>query len=278
VGKVFGVVEGFYRRPYTFKQRLDLINFISELGLNTYVYGPKADPYHRKYWRKAYPPLKLQQLQKLNKASHRKNIRFVYALSPVQRPELDHVLEKIATIQSAGITHFSLFFDDIKVPLNETTALRQLRIVNGVYEQLKSQSRSTTLSFCPTQYRGFRGTAYIQTVAEHLRREINIFWTGSKVVSPAISEQDVDRITRLLKRPVLIWDNLFANDYLPGKIHRFPYRNRHPRIIRKIKGILLNPMNNYEMSKPLIRTAAYFFKDPRNYDPTQAWQEAIARA
>lgn len=276
--KVFGVVEGFYRRPYTFDQRLDLIDFMSMLGLNTYVYGPKADPYHRKYWQKAYPRQKLAQLHELHKVSQKKKIRFVYALSPVHRPDLPSVIEKVIAVQSAGIRHFSLFFDDIKVILSKSTAQKQLRIVNGLHEHLEHESRHTSLSFCPTQYRGFRETSYIKTVAENLHREIDIFWTGSKVVSPNISEEDVDRISKLLNRQVLIWDNLFANDYIPGRIHRFPYRNRDPRIMSKIKGILLNPMNDYQASKPLIRTAALFFKNPKNYDPIRAWQEAQAKA
>ena len=276
--KVFGVVEGFYRRPYTFAQRLDLIDFLSELGLNTYIYGPKADPYHRKHWRRAYPRQKLKQLSELNKTSQKKKIRFVYALSPVHQLELPAVIEKIAKMQSVGIAHFSLFFDDIKVILSESTAKKQLDVVNGLYEYLKRESKGTSLSFCPTQYRGFRETSYIRTIAEYLHREIDIFWTGSKVVAPAITEEDVDRISHLLKRPVLIWDNIFANDYLPGKIHRFPYRDRSPHIIGKIKGILLNPMNNYRASKPLIRTAARYFDDPDNYNPVLAWQEATAKA
>jgi hyaluronoglucosaminidase len=278
VDKVFGVVEGFYRRPYTFEQRLDLIDFISRLRLNTYIYGPKADPYHRKHWRKAYPRQKLEQLAKLNTASQKKNIRFVYALSPVGQPELAYVIEKITTMQDAGIRHFSLFFDDIKVPLSKNTAQKQLDIVNGLYEHLRDECKDVSLSFCPTQYRGFRETSYIQTLAEHLHRKIDTFWTGSKVVSPSITEEDVDRITHLLKRQVLIWDNIFANDYLPGKIHRFPYRNRDPLILRKINGILINPMNNYEASKPLIYTAAQYFNGPENYDPVKAWQQAAAKA
>ena len=275
--KVSGVVEGFYRRPYTFDQRLDLIDFISRLGLNTYIYGPKTDPYHRKQWRRAYPSTQLKQLAKLNRASQTRNIRFVYALSPVRKPELASVIEKIITMREAGITHFSLFFDDIKVPLSKNTAQKQLDVVNGLYEHLRDECKDTSLSFCPTQYRGFKETSYIQTIAEHLSRKIDIFWTGGKVVSPSITVQDVDRITKLMKRQVLIWDNIFANDYLPGTIHRFPYRNRDPLILRKIKGILINPMNDYEASKPLIHTAAQYMNDPEHYDPKKAWQRAMAK-
>ena len=272
--RIFGIVEGFYRRPYTFDQRLDLIDFLSALGLNTYIYGPKADPYHRKHWREPYPRKKLAEFTELNEISKKRNIKFIYALSPVYRPELSGVLEKIAAMKAIGIAQFSIFFDDIRVHLDKDSAERQLRIANGLYEHLNSEFSNPSLSFCPTQYRGFRETPYIESIAAHLHREIDILWTGKKVVSPEITEDDVDRITQLLNRPVLIWDNIFANDYIPGKIHRFPYRNRTPTIINKIKGILINPMNNYLQSKPLIYTAAEYFKDPENYDPVKAWQKA----
>ena len=275
--RIFGVVEGFYGRPYTFQQRIDLIDFLSQIGLNTYVYGPKSDPYHRRHWREPYPEKELIEFKELNERSRKKKIRFVYALSPVYRPDLTRVINKIDAMRSLGITHFCLFFDDIKVPLNRNNAERQLHIVNKLYEHLKSGSGKFSLSFCPTQYRGFKATPYIKHVAENLHRDIGVFWTGEKVVSPEISEDDVHRIARLLGRKVLIWDNIFANDYIPGKIHRFPYRNRARSIKGKIKGILINPMNEYIPSKPLIYTAAMFFKDPDHYNPVKAWQAATSR-
>ena len=53
---VRGVIEGFYGPPYTFDQRRDLFRFLAEADLNTYVYAPKLDPYHRDRWREPYPP------------------------------------------------------------------------------------------------------------------------------------------------------------------------------------------------------------------------------
>jgi hyaluronoglucosaminidase len=159
--------------------------------------------------------------------------------------------------------------------LNKATAERQLWIVNGLYDHLSRDLSKPFLSFCPTQYRGFKQTTYIRDIAANLQPEIDVFWTGKKVVSPDITEHDVDRITFSLHRPVVIWDNIFANDYVPGKIHRFPYRNRAPSIINKIRGIVINPMNNFVHSKPLIYTAAEYFKDPENYDPSRAWQRAL---
>jgi hyaluronoglucosaminidase len=272
--KVFGIVEGFYRRPYTFKQRIDLIDFISRLGLNTYIYGPKADPFHRKHWQRVYPEAKLRAFKELNARCADRSINFVYALSPREKPTTKKVLGKIDSMIRIGMSNFSLFFDDIAVPLTKEIAQLQVNVANELYEHLTAVLKKTTLAFCPTQYRGFRKTEYITYVGEHLYPDIDVFWTGKYVVSPAITEADINRITTLVKRPVLIWDNIFANDYIPGKILRFPYRRRTPGIIEKVRGIVLNPMNNYRQSKPLITTAAQFFAHPFDYDPKRAWKQA----
>ncbi|MDH4211432.1 MAG: protein O-GlcNAcase [candidate division WOR-3 bacterium] len=274
VGKIFGVVEGFYRRQYTFEQRLDLIEFIGSLNLNTYVYGPKADIYHRKKWREKYPDRKLKEFERLNQHSTERHVNFVYALSPGDRPDTGDVIEKIDTLIDVGIRHFSIFFDDIRVPLDARTAKKQVDATNALFKHLKERLEKTSLFFCPTQYRGFKKTEYLKHVAVNLHKDIDMIWTGKNVVSWAITERDVARITETVNRPVLIWDNIFANDYIPGRILRFPYRRRAPGIVRAVRGILINPMNNYRESKPLIRTAAMFFHDPHVYDTRTAWKAA----
>ncbi len=272
--KFFGVIEGFYRRPYTFNQRLDLIAFLSKIGLNIYVYGPKADPYHRKTWQKQYPVRILKEFEKLIKLSKRYSVFFNYALSPMSKPVTERIIKKIATMVKIGGKHFSLFYDDIKVPLTRETAEIQARTANELLKFLKKNTSHPALFFCPTQYRGFKKTEYIETIAKSLHKDIQIFWTGKRVVSRRITEKDIDRITKIINRPPLIWDNLFANDYVPGMIWKFPYRYRAPNIVKKVSGILINPMNQYEKSKPLIYTMAKFITNPDSYVPRRAWKEA----
>ena len=43
-----GIIEGFYGIPWTFEERKSMINFLSDIGLNQYIYAPKDDPYHNK--------------------------------------------------------------------------------------------------------------------------------------------------------------------------------------------------------------------------------------
>jgi len=271
--RFFGVIEGFYRKPYTFNQRFDLVRFLSRCGLNTYVYGPKADTYHRKTWQKQYPARIFRQFEKLVKLSKKHSIFFNYALSPMSRPDTEKIIRKITTMLRIGVEHFSIFYDDIKVPLTRETAEIQTRTANELLKYLKRNISRPILFFCPTQYRGFEETEYIKTVAKRLHKDIYIFWTGKRVVSRRITEKDINSIKKIIDRPPLIWDNLYANDYIPGMIWRFPYRYRAPGIVKKVSGILTNPMNQYEKSKPLIYTMAKFINNPYDYVPQKAWKE-----
>ena len=50
-----GIVEGFYGKPWNFDIRVDMLKFCGEYNLNSYIYAPKDDPYHRDKWREPYP-------------------------------------------------------------------------------------------------------------------------------------------------------------------------------------------------------------------------------
>lgn len=269
--KYFGVVEGFYGTPYSFTERIDLIKFLSRIRLNTYVYGPKNDPYHRKSWPKLYPESRLRQFICLNQLSIESNVHFNYALSPMNDPEFKTIQAKIQQLIEIGIKNFSLFYDDIKVELDQSTAEKQANSANMLYLYLKKKMADPVLFFCPTQYRGFPRSRYMQTLTRRLLKPIEMFWTGNRVVSKRITAAHIARIARIFKRPPLIWDNLFANDYIPGQIWRHPYKNRSASLVDMTRGVLINPMNEYRLSKPLIHSASFFFADSKRYSPTKVW-------
>jgi hyaluronoglucosaminidase len=274
--KLFGVVEGFYRKPYTFKQRQDMIKFLSDTGLNAYVYAPKEDPFHRKKYRIPYPPRLMKEFVILNGIAERNKVHFIYALSPGARPDPEAIFEKFQRFINEGITKFAILYDDINTKRNPETAGIQAKTANDLYNLLSQKSRSPVVLFCPTQYDGFKPTEYLLTISRELDPRIAMIWTGKRVVSFRITVKHVDRINRLTGRKQLIWDNFFANDYVPpGVLISIPYRYRQAEIVGKTLGILINPMNQYLDSKRAVYTAAKFFNDPRRYEPRQAWRDAL---
>ena len=52
---VRGVIEGFYGKPFSHEERMDLLGFLGQHGFDCYVYAPKDDPRHREQWRDPYP-------------------------------------------------------------------------------------------------------------------------------------------------------------------------------------------------------------------------------
>ena len=41
-----GTVEGFYGDPWSHTDRIEQLRFYGKMKMNTYIYGPKDDPYH----------------------------------------------------------------------------------------------------------------------------------------------------------------------------------------------------------------------------------------
>jgi hyaluronoglucosaminidase len=274
--KYWGVVEGFYRKPYTFAQRRDLVKFLAGINLNTYVYGPKEDPYHRKKYGEPYPSNWIKEFALLGDLADRYRVHFVYALSPGIHPDSKSIMEKIRQFLSIGIRKFALLYDDINIKRDKKTAEMQAETANRLYELLSKKMKRPVVFFCPTQYDGLKPTEYLLTVSKKLLPRIAMIWTGKRIVSHRITENHVKRINEITGRQQLIWDNFFANDYLPqGVVIRIPYRFRQPGIVGKTKGILINPMNQYQDLKRAIYTAAKFVNDPYRYNPQKAWREAL---
>ena len=50
-----GMIEGFYGAPWTAAARTAMMRFAGQNKMNSYVYAPKLDPYHREKWRDPVP-------------------------------------------------------------------------------------------------------------------------------------------------------------------------------------------------------------------------------
>lgn len=78
-----GVVEGFYGTPWSHQARLRHLKFYGENKMNTYIYGPKDDPYHSSpNWRLPYPEQEAKQLKELVNVAKENAVDFVWAIHP----------------------------------------------------------------------------------------------------------------------------------------------------------------------------------------------------
>ena len=85
-------------------------------------------------------------------------------------------------------------------------------------------------------------------------------WTGPKVISKRITIKSIEEITKVLKRPPLIWDNIHANDYDPKRLFLGPYNGRSPELIPYLRGVLTNPNCEFEANFIALHTLAQWSK------------------
>ena len=87
--------------------------------MNTYIYGPKDDPYHSSpNWRKPYPERKQHRSRDLVKEAAANKVDFVHAIHPgldIKWTDEDrmNVLNKFGMMHDLGVRSFAVFFDDI---------------------------------------------------------------------------------------------------------------------------------------------------------------------
>lgn len=53
-------------------------------------------------------------------------------------------------------------------------------------------------------------------------------------------------VESVLQRPLLIWDNLHANDYDSRRLFLGPFKGRDPHLRSHLRGLLLNPNCEFE--------------------------------
>lgn len=283
-----GVIEGFYGRPWTHAQRLDMIDFLADHGMNTFVYAPKDDPFLRERWREPYDGERLALLAELLDRARARGVDLVPCLAPglsVQyssAEDRDTLVAKLTDTLTLGVSSLGLLLDDIPWRLQHpgdraaygSLAAAQVDLVTAVHAALPA---TATLFVCPTRYWGRGDEEYLAVLGRGLDPRIEVLWTGRQICSAWIDLADAAVVARTLNRPVTYWDNYPVNDVaMTHELHVGPYRGRDPDLARFSTGVLANAMAAHESSKIALATVADYLRDPHGYDPEASWDRAIA--
>ena len=86
------------------------------------------------------------------------------------------------------------------------------------------------------------------------------FLSGCRVISKKITISELEEISRVLRRPPVIWDNIHANDYDPRRVYLGPYDGRSPEIIPYLRGVLTNPNCEFEANYVPLHTLGQWAK------------------
>ncbi len=281
-----GIVEGFYGRTWSWPLRRTMIEFLQRQQFNAYIYAPKADRFLRSDWRREHDAPTFDELLALRAHCRERAIQFGLGLSPAGLQEVYTAQDRAALEKK--IDHLNrldsdvlcILFDDMPGAIADL-AERQVAIARDIL----TMSSARRFAICPSYYSfdpvleqifGAMPARYLETLGELLPPEIDIFWTGAKVLSPGYTHDDIAAIATRIGRKPLLWDNYPVND---GKkisrfLHLLPVSQRPPQLREWCSGLLANPMNQPLLSQLPLASLAASLRDS-DYDANRFWREQL---
>jgi hypothetical protein len=285
-----GIVEGFYGAPWSHQDRVDILRFEGQHGMNVYYYAPKDDPYHRKLWRDPYPAGEMNRLRELVEAAKANFVDFCFAISPglsmtyLSEEDFGVLTRKLESVGKLGVSCFALFLDDVPRDLQnpadqarfKTLAEAHVYLANKLDRYLKLKSPQNRLTVTPTVYTNEWGSReYVKELGAGVNPDVKIVWTGTQVASPAVTVAQAREWGGLLGRKPLLWDNFPVNDGRPWRVFLGPVRDREANLPEAVEGVVSNPMNQAHASMIALQTVADYSWNSQAYDPAQSHRHAV---
>lgn len=288
-----GVIEGFYAGDgagWTWEDRQDQLAYYGQSKLNTYIYAPKDDPYHRANWRDPYPADQLAEMEKLVRIAEDNKVDFVFAISPGNTIDLESesdfeaLVAKCETMYQMGVRHFGIFFDDISLH-GDDDGIKQAKLLNRFQtEFLDAKGDCGPLVTVPTKYdslamingadeNGFN--AYSNYFAETLDKRIQVLYTGPAVVPEGIPADNMDLVKKLYGDRLGIWWNYNCNDFLRTKLCLGPMYGLDNALGEKTDYFVTNPMGWADLNKVSEATAADYGWNTDVYDADASFDAAV---
>lgn len=285
---VRGTIEGFYARgqeDWSWDDRMEQVRFYGQTKMNTYIYAPKEDPYHRDHWRDPYPADQMAKMRALIQEAARNKVDFVFALSPgnsinlTSDADFQALTSKCQTMYDEGVRHFAIFFDDI----TNKDGVGQAELLNRFNaEFIKKQPEACTLVTVPTEYDsnamslGDSLKEYTEDFSATIDEDIEVLWTGSSVVPDSIKASDAEFITNVYGDSAGIWWNYPTNDYQLNKLAMGPIYGIDKQVFDDIDYFVMNPMGRASLSRVTLATGADLSWNTAAYDDEASLKASCA--
>jgi protein O-GlcNAcase/histone acetyltransferase len=153
-------------------------------------------------------------------------------------------------------------------------------LLSRLQSDLQKRSSRFSLWFCPTIYtdlfakEGIGKSRYLIDLAGSMPDTVTVLWTGPAVISEKLDRKSVAAISRMFNGNVMLWDNMYANDYCPHRLFAGPYLGRARNVLEVTKGILLNPTGMPHTDSFLLALLSAFTRDVTGI---QAWKKAVSQ-
>ena len=280
-----GWIEGFYGKPWSWQERLELVELLAHAGYRSYVYAPKMDHFLRKRWREPFPRAQIQQFEKLIDSCHAAEVTFGIGISPLgvcrslDAQSWSDLKAKIEVIDSLGVDRLDILFDDMRGDFPDL-ARTQAEILHRVADF----SKARTFTICPTYYSedpvlermfGPRPGGYLEELGRKLDPKIGVYWTGERIVSKRYSPSHLADVSQKLARKLTLWDNYPVNDTpaLCKFLHLRGFTGRPAEMAEYLREHMINPMNQPHLSLIPAGTLVMNYAQSDSYSAAQAFTD-----
>ncbi|MFK7861437.1 MAG: beta-N-acetylglucosaminidase domain-containing protein [Granulosicoccus sp.] len=308
---VTGYAEGFYGRLLSWADRRQIVDALQHLGLTTYYYAPKEDPCHRLHWRTPYHLQWREEFRRFCAYAHEGGVRVVAGVAPgldfdfAELPDsqdFQSLVTKSMALLDDGADVISLLMDDIDADFEKRSGRfhaegeAHAELANALGDALSgmmfntdgADPPDTSIWVTPRIYADeliAEAENYLPTFVLTLKEHHRVLYCGSDVVAHTLDADAFNALRTttaecsnpLLKHRVIIWDNLYANDYCPRRLFVGPWERRSA-----IRDVLLNPTGLVNTDCLLLELMAIEIQqesqpESERQSPALLWQAALGR-
>ncbi|MPQ44477.1 beta-N-acetylglucosaminidase domain-containing protein [Clostridium tarantellae] len=278
-----GFIEGFYGYPWSHEDRKSLMKDTSEFKMNTYIYAPKDDPYHRKDWKELYPEKEATQIAELAQTGKENNFNFCWTIHPgatlqFTEADFDAVINKFEQLYDLGVRQFGVLFDDTDDWVN---GKKQAEWINRIdREFVKAKGDVAPMIVISARYNSAWGPnmeRYFKPFMQTLNEDIQVMWTGHATMSNVSKEVfEWPKQQTGVDKDVAVWWNYPVNDYCDSRILMAPLHNLNPDL-DNVSGFFSNPMNQAEASKVALYSIADYTWNTDSFNYMESWETSIEK-
>ncbi|MGL5311938.1 MAG: beta-N-acetylhexosaminidase family protein [Peptostreptococcaceae bacterium] len=278
-----GFIEGFYGYPWSHSDRISLIKDTSKFKMNTYIYAPKDDPYHRFSWKELYPKDKAKEINELASICENHNMNFCWTIHPGDtlkfiEEDFNLMIEKFEQLYTLGVRQFGIFFDDTE---DWKSGKIQAEWINRIdREFIKAKGDIASIIVVSARYNSAWGPeidVYFKPFVENLNSDIQVMWTGHGTMSNISKDVfEWPKEQTKVDKNVVVWWNYPVNDYCDSRLLMAPMHNLNPNL-DNVNGFFSNPMNQAEASKVALFSIADYTWNTDAFEYMKSWEISIEK-
>lgn len=247
--QVHGYAEGYYGRLFTWGERRRIIDALSSNGQNTYYYAPKEDALHRWLWRTEYSHLWLNKFTLFCSYARGQGVSVIAGVAPgldfnfkdlPNGTDYEALLKKCHSLMEAGADYLSLLLDDIDEDFhNRCGHFSSEGEAHAALANTLACELGISIWVTPRVYADeliISDAAYLPDFLSTLNESHVVLYCGSDVVARDASVCSLRSLSEYRSQRLVLWDNLYANDYCPRRLFIGPWQGRSAA-----HDVLLNP-------------------------------------